>query len=261
MRLKITLEIVPQALGTVLPISYQCQLSQTVDQLLKADMQSFASWLSDNGFTPEDNTRYQLYSISNLYVPRIYVQGDRLQINVPRVQFWLSFYPESGTRELVTNALIGKSMDIGDQISRVRFLITAVDLVSPVKYSQVMEYQTLSPVVVQGVRPNRSMEYLFPQNPCFSEFFVQDLIERWEHIHRMPYTGSRSYKFQSLRADKRKAVSCWNGTPQQRKIIGYMLKFRLTIDPKLQEIAYVCGLGDCIHLGFGYLELLQKSAD
>ena len=46
--------------------------------------------------------------------------------------------------------------------------------------------------------------------------------------------------------------------PSPQKIVGYMLKFRLEMDPELQEFAYVSGLGDDINLGFGYVELIRK---
>lgn len=261
MRFKITLELDSQAFGTVLPISYQYELFTSVNKLITSNMSAYVQWLDSNGFTLDDDLHFPLYSVSNLYVPKIFVKGDRLQINVPRVQFWISVYPELGTREFLASNLVGKSIVIGDWISRVLFRITAMDDVSPVEYKQEMEYQTLSPVVVKGERPNGSIEYLPPTNHYFPEFFVQALIERWEQYNRRPYTGNRSFRFVQLQPEKRKAVSVNTDRGRQMKVIGYMLKFRLYMDPQLQELAYVCGLGDCSNMGFGYLELLKKSPD
>lgn len=261
MRFKLTLEVVADAYGTVLPISYQYDLSQVVRHIMYADQAGYQAWLSANGFTAEDDHHCNLYCISNLYVPRIYVQGSRLQINVPRVQMWISVYPGEGTAEFIQRTFLGQSLVIGDSISRVKFNITSVDIVSPVKYLPQMEYQTLAPLVVLGIRPNHSVEFLFPQNPYFAEFIVQELIERWEFLNCRPFTGNRSFKFELICPEKRKAVACSAAEISQPKVIGYMLKFRLTLDPQLQEIAYVCGVGDYVRHGFGYLELLDKSAD
>ena len=57
---------------------------------------------------------------------------------------------------------------------------------------------------------------------------------------------------------RRKAVSIFPDTPHFQKVVGYMLKFRLQMSPVLQEFAYICGLGDDIGYGFGYVELLKK---
>lgn len=261
MRFKITLEVDPQAYGSILPISYQYELFSAVNKLITSNMPAYLSWLGDNGFSLDDDLNYPLYSVSNLYVPKIFVKGDRLQINVPRVQFWISVYPEIGTREFLTKVFVGTSLVVGDWVSRVLFHVTAMDDVSPVVYQNEMEYQTLSPIVVKGMRSNGSIEYLSPSSSYFSEFFIQALIERWEHYNRRPYTGDRRFVFQLLQEEKRKAVSVNVSRGRTHKVIGYMLKFRLVLDPKLQELAYVCGLGDCNNMGFGYLELLKKSPD
>ena len=259
MRFKITLEVVPDVFGTVLPISYQHELSIAVARLLQSNAEAYTSWLASNGFTPEDAQQMPLYSVSNLYVPKIYVKGDRLQINVPRVQFWISFFPESGTKEYLERVALGQDFVLGDQKSRVMFRVTSIDDVTPVQYQMAMDYQTLSPVVVLGVRPNKSVEYLSPQNRYFAEFMVQGLIERWEFLHRAPYMGERRFSFQMLGPERRKLVSSGSGSLKHQKVIGYMMKFRLKLDPQLQEVAYVGGIGDRIEQGFGYLELLDKS--
>lgn len=260
MRYKLTLEVVQDSYGTVLPISYQYELSVAINNLLTSNNNEYSKWLLDNGFTVAEAQQFNLYAISNLYVPKIYVQGDRLQINVPRVQLWISVLPEINTDQFLHSVFDNNEVLLGDQISKVLFRIVSLDVVSPVVYTQVMKYQSLSPIVVLGVRPNNSIEYLFPQNRFFSEFFVQNLIDRWEFIHKKPYVGNHRFSFQLLRAEKRKAVSLHSGSVNYQKVIGYMIKFRLIMDPLLQEMAYVCGIGDYINQGFGYLELLDKSS-
>lgn len=232
-----------------------------IRKLLTANKQLYSQWLSSNGFTPEEFEHKEIYSISNLYIPKIYVQGDRLQIRVPKVQFWLSIYLEKDTIPFLNSTLLNQSIVIGDRISQVKFTINEISIVTPVVYKNVMEYQTLSPIVIKGVRPNRSVEYLFPQSPFFSQFMVEELIQKWEFFNNRPYTGDRHFSFHLLSPERRKAVTVFADQPDKTKVIGYMIKFRLVIDPQLQEIAYVCGLGDDISLGFGYVELVDKSKD
>lgn len=258
MRYKISLEVLAEKNGTVLPISYQYELVSAVSQLLMADPVLYENWLSQNGFGNDPSLSSKVYSVSNLYIPKIFVDGDRLHINVPRIQFWISLLPTVGTEQMLAATLLQKEITIGDRKSSVSFVISDIQTVSPVVFRPVMEYQTLSPMVIVGLRPNKSIEYLGPRSLYFSKFMIDELIERYELIYDQPYLGDRRYNLELIMPERRKAVTVFTDTPQQQKVVGYMMKFRLHMDPELHELAYSLGLGDKIDLGFGYIELLKK---
>lgn len=258
MRFKVVLSLNRDISGNVMPISYQYELCSVINRLLTADIVNYQQWLQANNLTVNDAQIDSLYSLSNLYVPRLFVQEDRMTIQVPRIQFWISFYHHAGTYDYVTRALLNKPLVIGDRKSQVHFIIESIEPVSPVEFKDTMVYQTISPVAVIAIRSNQTIEYLEPSNQYFSQFIVEELIERWEHINHTQYLGSRQFRFNLLVPPKRKAVIIMSGTPVQEKIISYMIKFELTMDPMLQEIAYDLGIGNNINYGFGYVELLYK---
>ena len=260
MRYKITLEINAEKYGNILPISYQYELTSTVNNLLMADSVLIEEWLKKNRLNMQDYMQMRLFSISNLYIPKIYVVDDRLHINIPRIQFWISLFPSIGTEQFLNQTMLNREIVLGDRVSSVSFNITEISPISPVVFSETMEYQTLSPLAVVGLRPNQTIEYLNPRNMYFGQFMVDDLIERWEMLYQEPYMGDRSYQLKLLMPERRKAVTVYTGTVQQQKVVGYMMKFRLSMAPELQEIAYTLGLGDKINLGFGYIELLKKES-
>lgn len=260
MRFKFVLTLRPALHGNVIPISYQYELSACVNHLLTSDSEAFAAWLGANGLTPQDNLQRRVYAVSNLYVPRICVNGDRLQINVPRVQFWMSFMPTVDTEQYVRRCFADRQVVLGDRVSRVAFDVTDISVVSSVDYSEVMEYTTMSPIVVVGMRPNHRLEYLKPDNPVFAQFMYDELVERYEILHKRPYTGSTDFKMELLAPPKRKSVSIRRFTPQELSVVGYMMRLRLTMSPELQQLAYETGLGDKTNIGFGYIELLNKQA-
>ena len=260
MRFKLVLSVHTEVHGNVLPISYQYELSSCINRLLTADREVYELWLRANGLSPLDNLQQKVYSLSNLYIPRILVSGDRLTIKVPRVQCWISFMPEVETEEFVRHCLEGKEIMLGDRVSRVLFSVDRIEAVSPVVYAETMEYTTLAPVVVMGMRPGGRLEFLAPDNPVFAQFLIEELIERYERLKKTAYVGARDYHFELLCPPKRKGVSIRRFTPQERRVIGYMMKFRLTMSPELQRFAYETGLGDKIKVGFGYIELLHKKA-
>lgn len=260
MRFKISLEVDANKFGNILPISYQFELTSIVNRLLMSDLNLFESWLAKNRLSIQDNQHTRVYSISNLYIPKIFVDGDRLHINVPRVQFWISVFPFTDTKQFLVDTLLNKEIEIGDNVSKVAFVVKEISEVSPVIFYPTMEYQTLSPLAVVGIRPNKSVEYLNPHSTYFSSFMIDELIERWEFLNHQKYYGDRRYRFELLMPERRKAVTVYTDTAQQQKVVGYMMKFRLSMAPELQEMAYTLGLGDKIDLGFGYIELLKKES-
>lgn len=254
MRLKFSLLILSEVSGNVLPITYQQALATVFKQLLTADQKAYKQWLYDNQVIPSPVNNHV---VSNLYIPKIIVEKDRLKICVPRIQFWVSFIPEIGTRELVMRQFMDKEFSIGDDVSSVMFKVVSIEDVSPVTFRPFMEYQTLSPVVVKAFRANHTLEYLNPNIPVFAEFLVESLIERWEQYYNCEYYDSRDFQFELLTPERRKAVMITDGVNEQ-KCVGYMMKFGLRMSPILQEFAYVSGIGDEIENGFGYIELLRK---
>jgi CRISPR-associated endoribonuclease Cas6 len=260
MRFKIILAVQPEVFGSILPISYQFELAACVNRLLTSNQERYKKWLDANGLTPEDNLHQKLYSLSNLYIPKIRVEGDRLDIAVPRVQFWISFHHEQGTEQFVHECFEGCEVVLGDRVSRVKFKVDNVLPISPIQYRETMEYMTLSPIVVIGIRPDNTVEYLSPENPYFAQFIVDELIARYERLNRTTYTGSKEFKMEVISPVKRKGVCLRYSPVKETKIIGYMFRFRLTMDVQLQQLGYEIGLGDKINFGFGYVELINKMA-
>lgn len=260
MRFKVSLIVQPEEQGAILPVSYQYELTACIHRLFTTDKNALSEWLSANCLTIEDSKRVKLYSLSNLYVPRIFVEGDRLHVNVPRVQFWISFAHDNGTEAFVRNCLQDRHILLGDRISRVAFTIGDISIVSPIEYEETMDYQAMSPIVVTGMRPNNSVEFLDPQKPVFTQFLFESLIEKYEKLYHRRYTGSREFELTMLMPPRRKGIFVHHYTPQEQKVIGYLLKFRITMDKELQKLAYTLGIGDRIEQGFGYLELLNKQA-
>jgi len=247
-----------QISGNVLPISYQYELSEAFKQLLNTDDSLYKSWLLANDIDVDSNDQSPIYSLSNLYVPKVFVNNDRLTINVPRIQFWVSFLQENETREFLFKQLLGREFSIGDDKSSVSFKVIGIDDISPVRFNDYMEYQSISPIVIKALRSNNTLEFLNPSNAYFAQFLYDGIVERWEHYYGCRFYGVRGYQFALLSPEKRKAVNLFASTENPQKEVGYMLKFSLLMDPMLHEFAYIAGVGDDTQYGFGYLELLKK---
>lgn len=258
MKYKVVLFLNRDITGDVLPIYYQEELQNAVQYLLTSDKDSFYQWLANNDlYLPKVN--YNLFSLSNLYVPRLVVKGDRMKIETPRVQFWISFHHENGTFEYLKNCLQNKIVEIGDHKSSVSFQILSVDQMSDFEIQETMQYQSISPISVAAIDSSGEDQFLEPENPYFPQFIVEELIDRWERVNRQKYNGSREFSFKLLTPPKRKSTYTYGLGRYVKHLISYMIKFELTMDVQLQRLAYDLGIGDNISLGYGYIELLYRN--
>ena len=109
MRFKLVLSVKSESFGSVLPVSYQYELSAAVYRRIRENFELYLHWLSSNGFAPIDDCRNRLFSFSNLYIPRIRVEYDRLHILVKRVQMWISFFACSGNSRVCKATFFGRN--------------------------------------------------------------------------------------------------------------------------------------------------------
>ncbi len=258
MRFKLILSVKAESFGNVLPVSYQYELSAAVYRRFRENMDSYLSWLSSNGFAPVDDCRNRLFSFSNLYIPRIRVENDRLHILVKKVQMWISFLPVRGTREFVEKLFLGATFVLGDRRSRVELAVDEIVDCPVPEFGREAEYLALSPIVFMVARSNRSMEYIGPDNPDYATCFYRAILGKYEKIFGRPFKGDTGFSFQLLSEPKRKGIFMMRFTPEESKVIGYMYKFRLSMEPILHQIMYETGVGEKINLGFGCVEILRQ---
>ena len=260
MRFKLILSVKAESFGNILPVSYQYELSAAVYRRFRENMEPYLHWLSSNGFPPVDDCRNRLFSFSNLYIPRIKVENDRLYILVKKIQMWISFLPGRGTRELVEKLFLGTTFVLGDKLSRVELTVDEIVECPVPEFGRETEYLALSPIVFMMARSNRSMEYIGPENPDYADCFHRTVLEKYEKIFGRPFDGNSDFSFQLLSEPKRKGIFMMRFTPEESKVIGYMYKFRLSMDPILHRILYDTGAGEKVNLGFGCVEILRQEA-
>ncbi|MDO5571918.1 MAG: CRISPR-associated endoribonuclease Cas6 [Bacteroidales bacterium] len=257
MRFKIVLLVRNEAFGNVLPVSYQFELSSCIYRKIMDNRTDYLNWLSKNGFSEDTNLKHKLFSISNLYIPKIKVEEDRLHILTKRIQLWVSFLPERGTEEFIMRIFSNQMMLIGDKYSQVEFMVEGIEKCPEQEWSGYVDYLALSPIVISLPRINKSVEYMNPEDPNYSKTLLHNLLDKYSHFYGRPYQGETECEFELLSQPKRKGIFIKRFTKDETKVIGYMYKFRIKLPIVLHKLLYNTGLGDKVGLGFGCVERIK----
>lgn len=257
MRFKLVFLIKNDTYGNTLPVSYQYELSSCIRRMITGGGDLYADWLQKNGFEPDHNVKYSLFSLSNFYIPKIKVEGDRLQVLAKRVQMWISFLPERDTPAFVEQIFQNQTILIGDKKTRMELEIERVTCVDEPQYAEKMDYLTLSPVVASLQRANKSIEYLDFLHETYHQVLLDRLLDKYSYFYSKEFPFPFDYNLELLNDPKRKGIFIKRFTPNESKVIGFMYKFRLTAHPILHKLLYNTGFGDKISLGFGCVEVIK----
>lgn len=115
---KIRLEVMSHQFGNALPINYQYELSSAIYRILSCADSDYATWLHENGFQMENETKkFKLFTFSNLIVPNYGIDREhqRLILNCSHVDWYLSFLPDNSTQKFIEGVFKEQIFQVGDK--------------------------------------------------------------------------------------------------------------------------------------------------
>lgn len=274
MRFDLILTFDPVPYGNTIPVNYQYELSGWIYRTLAKGDTTYSAWLHQNGYL-QDRKQFRLFTFSNLKIPKFRIEGDRLIILSDRAYLSLSFLPERATEEFIKGLFSTQSFVLGDQYSRVQCSVQSVELVEPPTFEPVMAFRTISPMVLSGHLPDGKPTYLSAEDPLATQLIYSNLCAKYQAFYGKPYAApskelvfadqeasKRSFpvldsSFKLLAPPKRKKITIKAHTPQQTYIIGYHIRFRISLPSDLMRIMYETGIGEKGSMGFGMVERIN----
>ncbi len=264
MRFNLTITFDHKPFGNKLPANYQYELSGWIYNTLARGDARYSDWLHTNGYT-KDQKQFRLFTFSNLLIPKLKMEGDRLVLLSDHAQLFLSFLPEKATEEFVKGLFASQSFILGDRFSQVQCAVQSVELVLPPTIETTMTFKTLSPIVLSGHLPDGKPTYLSPDLPGAARLIYENLCAKYEAFHGRPFElGSDEVNLYSKDASfvlmaplKRKKITIKAHTPQQTYIVGYNTQFKISLPNELMHILYETGVGEKGSMGFGMVEESQ----
>lgn len=257
MRFKLTLAVEKNVFGNKLPINYTYPVSSWIYRVLYQGDAVYSAWLHDNGFT-DGNKRFKFFVFSNLYIPKINLEGDRLCILSDTVTLYLSFLPEKSTEGFIRGLFQNQTFSLGDKRSRVQFTVQQIELIPLPKLEKIESYRTLSPVVV-ATNEDGHLQYISPEQNDYPLLLKNNLTEKYKIYYQKDFTGSPDFEFELLSPAKARLITIKSGTPEEIKVKGYHYSFKLKADPELLHLLFEAGAGEKNALGFGMVGALSQS--
>lgn len=257
---------------SAVPANYQYYLSSAIYHLLALASPDYATFLHEAGYQNASSERYlKMFTFSRLDIPAVRFAEGRLVAGNPRP--WHLQIASPMDDEFVQNFVLGlfqqQELEIRGQNTGTRFLIEQVEALAPPRFSEMMRFKTLSPIVVSTMREHKGKlhpYYYRVNDPELSEAVRQNLLSKYEIIHghpsaddRLEFTLDVDYLNRRGGPEKvSKLITIKEGTREETRIKGFECPFTLAGNPELMRVAWECGIGDHNSMGCGMVETAIK---
>ncbi len=264
MRFQLTLEC--KKLPALLPVNYQYPLSAVIYHILQNANADFANFLHDTGYG-QGFKSFKLFTFSDMITP-FKMCGDRMQLLTDKATLNICFYLPDAAENFIKGLFMNQEIQIGDQISRVHFQVSQVEVVAEKLNAQAYQKIILQPMspVVAGIKNEKGIyTYLDPHDPEFAESLIYNWLQKYKAIYRADEATLEKMKSQvQLKVllfsnpPQSRLVTIKAGTIEQTKIRGFK-KFRIEViaTGKLLNIALGAGLGLYNAQGMGCVEIIK----
>lgn len=265
MHFRITLRCMDER--PVLPLNYQYALSAWIYRVLQHADAEYAAFLHQRGYTTGLKS-FKLFCFSQLFIPRLRVEGDRLHLQSPEIFFTIGFYLDRPAEEFIKGLFAEQRFSLGDRISRVNFVVQTVEMktISVPEGNATIRVRTLSPLVIARKRPDqRPDDYLHPDDSDFSKLLFINLLDKYvAATGQTPpvWWDTTRFQFRPVGAPPRsRLVTIKSGTTAQTKVRGWLFDFEIDAPKELIEIGLLAGWGRMNAEGFGCGEMVTRRVD
>jgi CRISPR-associated endoribonuclease Cas6 len=258
MKFLINLSVDSVCFGNILPVNYQYELSSYIYRTLTRSNYTYSEWLHQNGFVA-NSKQFRLFSFSNLLLPNFKIVADRLSINSLKCGLIISFLPEKNTHEFVRGLFKDQQFSIGDQQSKVAFVVSEIEMLAEPDFTVDHQFVTLSPVCItrKETKSNRII-YEMPESDYAKKALLMNLKNKYAAFYEKGFDSNEQFDLKLLSNPHSKLIGIKTNTAQQTRVKGYHFNFALQADPAILHTMYHAGLGEKNAIGFGHIETKEN---
>ena len=258
MRIKLTLQHKP---NSTLPINYAYPISAMIYKMLAKANPEFSKWLHAQGWG-HHGKHYKLFTFSQLSPTYFRINRDRITLVESPTYLTISFLMNGAMGHFIEGLFNEQKFGLGDKKSQADFVVSSVDILPEIDFSERMKFKLTSPVVVsRQLETDKHAQYLHPINDQidYTNQVFANLLNKYTAYHG-PLNNNTDLQLDMsqlkiLTKPSSKLVSIKSDTPQATKIRGYNFDFEIIGAPELIKIGYYSGFGEKGSMGFGFAEL------
>ncbi|SMD44436.1 CRISPR-associated endoribonuclease Cas6 [Aquiflexum balticum DSM 16537] len=256
MRFKIRLQ--KEGGGWYLPINYQYELSSAIYRTIDRANSGFSKFLHDQGYLAFGK-KFRLFTFSRIQFQnyKIIKEAGRIEHFGEKAEFEISFLVDRAAEEFIKGLFMDQVFVLGDKVSKVNYVISSIEAVSPPLFQETMHYHCLSPIFIKRKRLDGGEDYLHPADKEYGMLMVQNLLSKSMAFIKT-VIGQESekpilpdFEFKPKGKVYKNGVKIKQLTEQETMLIGYMYEFELRVLVELHEIGYYAGFGQLGSQGFG----------
>jgi CRISPR-associated endoribonuclease Cas6 len=247
MRINLTLENKP---GSRISLNYAYEVSSAVYKILSLADPQFSAWLHDVGY-PLEGRKFKLFAISSLRFGegfRTHRHDGTVTLG-SRQYLTISFFVPDALQKFVQGVFREQRFGIGTNgLPPVDFHIRSVEVEPTPLFKPVMQFWTLSPIVVSRYEEGQKHEqYMSPEEPGYGELFFENLKNKYESARLAglvaPLPEGSEMGFRLLTQPRKRGVRIKTGTRAETKVVGYDFEFELSGPAVLLRFGYEAGMG------------------
>ena len=183
-----------------------------------------------------------------------------------KVEMIFSFVSRHDATEFVSAIFLNEEFSIGDKKSRVFFVVSEVNALPEVEFTDNMRFTSISPFLAKkNATEDQNEAYLpEPEEEAFGQIILKDLLNKdriFKNIKDADIDDVSGMHYKLLGVNDQRKVILKAGTEDEQVLNGYLLDFEITASPELIRLGYYGGFGSLTNTGFGCAEILEEEDD
>ncbi|WP_353893121.1 CRISPR-associated endoribonuclease Cas6 [Proteinivorax hydrogeniformans] len=206
-------------------------------------------------FSSDEQKPQSLHTFSQLYLKDYSISGGKMISGSEQIQWYISSPDHSFLETIVKGLTICGYVYLGDTLLE----FTQARLLEHPYFYDEMDFTCMSPITIAHAAGGGKEQYSSIDGEFFGENLRQDLIRKYYIINKsFPKDENLSFYFDSKYMQKKSRPSRlinYDG----KKIMGYMIPFKVKGSKELIEIGYHAGFGNKNDCGFGMVKVWHNT--
>lgn len=229
-----------------IPINYNYYVMSSIYYILNNSSSEYSEFLHEQGY--DTKRHFKLFNFSQIKTNRYAIEKGYLKLK-GKAKIIVS----SPVREFISHLIRGLTETTFIKIAEEEFIISGIELIPQVEFSEIMRYKCLSPFTISRLRENKSIYYLRSSDKSELEMrLAKNIINKSASLH----IDNKNISFKLNERMKEKLITIKENRRDETKIKALYSDMTIKANTELQKFCYDVGVGERNSMGFGMLRLM-----